>query len=319
VPAGGRTRRVDGAGATVGDDAHASGHRVLDTWMGPMNIRSALVKAIVIAWLAGAAASAWAAERFPPPDFQGGHRVPTMAEPSARTWSAGWLDVGLLAVALGVQTWLMLVRRSRTAVAWTTVIWLAYFGFWRGGCVCPIGATQDVAAALARADYVAPATVIVLFALPVLFALLFGRVFCSGVCPLGAIQDVVLVHPVRVPRWLAAALGVVPWIYLGVAVLLAATDSLFIICRYDPFVSLFRVTGSAGMLVYGGVLLGLSLIVGRPYCRFLCPYGALLGLCARVAWKRPTITPDECIACRLCKDACPVDAIRMPADDGEAP
>ena len=57
------------------------------------------------------------------------------------------------------------------------------------------------------------------------------------------------------------------------------------------------------------VVLVLSTFVGRPYCRFLCPYGALLGLLSRVSWKHATITPDECINCKLCEDACPFGAI----------
>ena len=279
-----------------------------------MPSRTAWRAALVGLCLVGASATAWAAERFPPPDFQTGHALPVMAEPSARTGAAGWFDVGLLALALGVQTWLVLRRRSRTGVAWTTVIWLAYFGFYRGGCVCPIGATQNVALGLADNAYAIPVVVIAIFMLPILFALFFGRVFCGGVCPLGAIQEVVLIRPVRVPGWLAAGLGVLPWAYLGLAVLLAATDSLFVICRYDPFVSLFRFTGSAGLLIYGGTLLAAATVVARPYCRFLCPYGVLLGLCSRVAWRGPSITPDECIGCRLCKDACPVDAIQAPEE-----
>lgn len=64
------------------------------------------------------------------------------------------------------------------------------------------------------------------------------------------------------------------------------------------------------MMITGAVLLVLSMFVGRPYCRYLCPYGALMGLVSRVARWRPTVTPDTCTQCRLCESSCPFGALR---------
>jgi len=270
-----------------------------------------------LAVLVLSAAEAQAVERFPPPDFtETGHTLPPLVQPPP---GAAWQDilhVAALAVGLGLATWFALGLRSRTAIAWLSVASLLYFGFYLGGCVCPIGSVQNVTAGLADPSYTVPVTVVLIFALPVVFSLLVGRVFCSGVCPLGAIQDLVLLKPLRLPLWLQSALGYVPFVYLGLAVLYAATGSGFIICRYDPFVAFFRLDGSAGMFIFGGAMLVLAMFVGRPYCRFLCPYGALLGLGARVAKWRVRTTPDECVKCRLCENACPFGAIRAPTYEG---
>jgi polyferredoxin len=51
-----------------------------------------------------------------------------------------------------------------------------------------------------------PLVVLAFFALPLAFTLFFGRTFCGAVCPIWAIQDVVLLRPVRVPGWLAGPL-----------------------------------------------------------------------------------------------------------------
>ena len=52
--------------------------------------------------------------------------------------------------------------------------------------------------------------VIAFFFLPLVAALLFGRVFCGGVCPLGAVQDLVLLRPVTVPEKLDRVLRWLP-------------------------------------------------------------------------------------------------------------
>jgi ferredoxin len=187
----------------------------------------------------------------------------------------------------------------------------------RHGCICPIGSIQNVSLAVADPGYTVPFSVIAFFALPLLVALFFGRTFCAAVCPLGAMQEMVALRPVKVPAWLDHALGLIPFVYLGAAVVLAALGGAFIICEYDPFVSFFRLHDSAShltanMLVLGACFLVVGLFVGRPYCRYLCPYGAVLGLCSRVSQRHVRIPPGECIKCRLCEDACPYGAILTP-------
>jgi NosR/NirI family nitrous oxide reductase transcriptional regulator len=107
-------------------------------------------------------------------------------------------------------------------------------------------------------------------------------------------------------------LSILPFIYLGAGVLFAATGSAFIICQYDPFVPVFRMSGRTLMVLSGVVLLILGVFVGRPYCRFLCPFGALLKLGAVVARWRVRVTPDYCTQCRLCEASCPFGAMREP-------
>jgi NosR/NirI family transcriptional regulator, nitrous oxide reductase regulator len=220
--------------------------------------------------------------------------------------------VALLAVSLGAAAWLALRRRQRGALVGLSVLCLAYFGFYREGCICPIGATQNVATALVDPRAAVPHYVIAIFVLPLAAALLFGRVFCSGVCPLGAIQELVTLRAVAVPPRLDRALGSLKWAYLVLAVyyaVLPAAQRDFLICRYDPFVGLFRFTGAAWMLGLGGAFLLAGVFVGRPYCRWLCPYGALLSAFSRYAWRSFSITPDRELDCGLCRSACPYGAI----------
>lgn len=260
-----------------------------------------------------AAACLHGEQRFPQPDFESGYTAPPASVPPPRAWALELTDVAVLAAALALGAWLVLKARSRPGVIVLTALSLLYFGFFRKGCVCPIGATQNIALGLSDPSFAVPLTVVAFFALPLAAALLFGRVFCAAVCPLGAIQDLVAVKPLRVPGPLAEALGALRYVYLAVAVLLAAGGAGFVICRYDPFVAFFRLDGKFPMLVFGGVLLLGGIFIARPYCRFLCPYGVLLGWLSRLSWRHASVTPAQCIQCRLCEHSCPFDAINVPS------
>ncbi|MHB8865432.1 MAG: 4Fe-4S binding protein [Pirellulaceae bacterium] len=252
-----------------------------------------------------------AGELIPTPSFSD-HTVPTTQVPSTDSSLWQWADVALLGVALILSTYFALVSRSRRSMLALTVACLIWFGFVRQGCICAIGSTQNVSLALGDASYLIPLGVAAFFLLPLLFTIFFGRTFCASVCPLGAAQELLAVRTLRVPRWLDQALSLIPFLYLGAAVIFAATGTAFIICRYDPFVAFFRLGGNANMLLFGGCMLVVSVFIGRPYCRYLCPYGALLGLTSRASKWHLRIVPGECIECRLCEEACPYGAIHPP-------
>ena len=250
------------------------------------------------------------AQRFPPPQFtETQHQLPRLTGPDARAMALDYLDVAVLLGCLSLAAWLVLRRRSRRGVVALGIFSLLYFGFWRNGCVCAIGSIQNITQALFDSSYTIPLTVLAFGVLPLVFALVFGRVFCAAVCPHGAFQDLMLLRPVRLPVWLEHGLRLLAYVYLGLAVVFAATGGGYFICRYDPFVSIFRLSGSLTMILTGVLFLVVSIFVGRPYCRYLCPYGVLLGLAGSVSRWRARITPDKCIQCRRCEDACPFSAI----------
>lgn len=254
-----------------------------------------------------------AAERFPTPDFETGYTLPATSVPAPRAALLEALDVSLLFVALSLAAFFALKTRSRRALALLLWACLVYFGFWKKGCVCPVGAWQNVLQAATNPTVSVAPSVLLFFALPLVFALFFGRVFCGSVCPLGAIQDVVVLHPKRLPTWLLHALGTLPYLYLGIAALLVYTDTAFLVCRYDFFVGFFRLNGDFWILMTGAAILLLGIFIARPYCRFLCPYGVLLGWASMLSWRKISITPDNCVQCRLCENACPFDAIAPPS------
>ena len=150
-----------------------------------------------------------------------------------------------------LTAWLAIKKRSRNGLVWMSVFSLAYFGFYRQGCICSVGSVQNVSLALFNTGYSIPLTALLFFIIPLLFALAYGRVFCAGVCPLGAIQELTGIRPVKLNKNVEVILASVPFIYLATAVLFAATNSQFLICRYDPFIGIFRLDAPYTMIVFG--------------------------------------------------------------------
>lgn len=256
-------------------------------------------------------------QRFPRPEFESGYQQPSVHMPEPRAQWLEYLDVAVLVGFLVLGTWLVIKRRSRRGMMWLGIGAIAYFGFLRAGCICPIGAVQNVTLSFFDPTYAVSLVILLFFVLPLIVTLFYGRTFCGGVCPLGALQDAVIVKPISLPKWLNKTLGLIPVIFLTLAVLFAATGTDFIICRYDPFIGIFRMDGMFLMLILGASFLLLGMFIGRPYCRFLCPYGVLLGWMSRFSSKHVTISPSKCISCKLCVKSCPFDAIDYPTNEKE--
>lgn len=249
--------------------------------------------------------------KFAPPDFETEYAMPYLFTPPPAGRNTWWEAVILFA-ALSVTTWLVFKSRSRRGLFATSVFSLLFFGFYRQGCICPVGSTQNVAAAIFLPDVGISWIVVSFFVMPLLFSLFFGRVFCASVCPLGAMQELVAIAPIRISPALERVLGMGKYIYLGLAILGVATGAGFLICRYDPFVRIYRMDDNFAMLIAAGLILLVGVFIARPYCRFLCPYGVLLGWMSRFSKHHLEIPPSPCVECRLCEDSCPYNAIDMP-------
>lgn len=271
-----------------------------------------LALCVLVATVSG---SLFAQDRFPQPEFQRDYQLPELTTPAPRKGIYEYLDVAVLIACLTCATFLALKRRSRAGIFMLMLFSLFYFGFWRKGCVCPIGSIQNIVLLFFDRSYKIPLVILAFFTLPLLFTLFFGRIFCAAVCPLGAIQDLFILRPIQLPLWVSEPLGMLPYIYLGFAVLSAAAGAGFLICQFDPFIGIFRRSGQFPMILFGSGILIAGTIIPRPYCRFLCPYSVLLKWMSRFSKWHLTISPDECIECRLCEGSCPFGAIQVPTEE----
>lgn len=147
---------------------------------------------------------------------------------------------------------------------------------------------------------------------------LFGRIYCSTLCPLGLYQEfLMLLFRRKVPVQKNK-----PYKYFLAAITFGALvgGTAYLIRLIDPY-TLF---GSA----VSGAWLGLSLLAvlavlvwfkGRLFCANICPVGVLLGLISKHAVNRIYIENDKCVSCGLCAAKCPTGSIdfRNKAVDNE--
>ena len=178
----------------------------------------------------------------------------------------------------------------------------------------------------------------------VAITLIFGRVFCSFICPLGILNHVVSALP-RIMKRRAIMISN-EWhpvyqtkYYVLVALLTLSAFGVLQVGLLDPIaltvrtfaVTIFPGLQKAGVPIYatqpyylGGwfvgilflVILAANRFVVRLWCRLLCPLGALLGLLAKFSLLRVHKNPSACNACHKCTEAChgacdPHDKIRV--------
>jgi polyferredoxin len=150
---------------------------------------------------------------------------------------------------------------------------------------------------------------------------LFRKAFCSWLCPVGTISEYlwqlgrkIFRRNFHLPRWLDAFLRGLKYLLLGFfvwAVSSMAVDELaaFMNSPYGviadvKMLNFFRHMGETGAIVLG-VLVVASLFIQNFWCRYLCPYGALLGITSLFGPARIRRNPETCIDCAKCAKACP--------------
>ena len=162
------------------------------------------------------------------------------------------------------------------------------------------------------------ATILVILAL--LSAILLRKSFCSWVCPVGLISESLarlgrksFGRNFQVWRWLDRPLQSLKYLLLVFfvwAILTMSAEALqaFIQSPYnkvaDVKMGLFFVNlGQVGITVMIVLIVG-SVFIHGLWCRYLCPYGALLGLLSWMSPVRIRRTAESCIDCSLCDQAC---------------
>ena len=151
-------------------------------------------------------------------------------------------------------------------------------------------------------------------------AILFGPVFCGWICPFGSLQEWLggigrkLFKKRRynnfIPEKIDRVLRYARYLVLAWVIYMTAATGTLIFAEYDPYFAMFNFW-SDEVAVSGLVILGItilaSLFVERPWCKYACPYGAVLGLTNLFRIFRIRRVPGTCKLDGACDINCPMN------------
>jgi polyferredoxin len=187
--------------------------------------------------------------------------------------------------------------------------------------LCPFGGVVTIYQYITAGSFVQKIheSAFILMILGFLLALILGPVFCGWVCPLGSLQEWIsklgrklfkrrFNHfiPEKVDRYLRYLRYLVAaWI-----IFMTAKSATLVFAQLDPYNALFTFwtseVGNGGLIVLGVTII-LSLFVERPWCKYACPYGALLGIFNRFRVAKLHRNEKTCINCKKCDQVCPMN------------
>ena len=187
--------------------------------------------------------------------------------------------------------------------------------------ICPFGGVVSVYQFIAAGTYVHKIHSAAFVLMWIVFALtvFLGPVFCGWICPLGSIQEWFgklgkkifkrrfnRMIPYKVDR----ILRYLRYLMLGWVLYMTAVTGTLVFSDIDPYFALFnfwRSEVAIGGVFILAVVLVLSLIVERPFCKYACPYGAVLGVFNLFRIFKIRRRPSTCIDCKACDRSCPMN------------
>ncbi|MBB6480869.1 4Fe-4S binding protein [Spirochaeta isovalerica] len=150
-------------------------------------------------------------------------------------------------------------------------------------------------------------------------AILVGPIFCGWICPFGTFQEWLgklgrkifkKKYNKFIPYKYDKYLRFLRYLVLIWAVVMTAWSGKIIFADFDPYYALFQFwTGEVAVTGFIALFLVvlLSLFVERPFCKYACPYGAVLGLFNFIRIFALRRNADTCISCSACDNACPMN------------
>ncbi|EKE18537.1 MAG: hypothetical protein ACD_9C00302G0002 [uncultured bacterium] len=184
---------------------------------------------------------------------------------------------------------------------------------------CPFGAVEGFFTYITTGQYLQRTytSSFILMGIIILLTLIFGRVFCSFFCPLGAIQEWIrslgrkigIKKDLELPTWLDKYARYLKYIILAFIVYFSYKTGDLIFRGYDPFNALMHLGEEFDEKIAGYSILAVVLISAlfskNWWCRYFCPLGAAMGIIRKISPFKIKRNESSCISCGKCDKNCP--------------
>ena len=144
-------------------------------------------------------------------------------------------------------------------------------------------------------------------------SLIFAKYYCGWICPKGIIQEYIYYKKLKIniPDRLDKILKSGKYIMLILLIMSPVIFKYKLFREIGPFKVIFNLDGSTYLIIFLVVVLLSSVFIERAYCRYFCPFGALLGILSFFSFNKIRFVDNnnKCKACNLCVKACPTNAI----------
>lgn len=145
-------------------------------------------------------------------------------------------------------------------------------------------------------------------------AFIAGRSFCAHICPVGSVQE--LASDIPLKKIDISRTGMLEMVRFGIFIAIITAGLYFInLMEYTGIYDFFSLTLSVGFFLFAA-LLALSVLIYRPVCRILCPFGVLFSLAGHFS-RNLLVRTGACINCKKCEKACPVHCAEKGASKRE--
>jgi polyferredoxin len=221
----------------------------------------------------------------------------------------------IILMALGIIGYLLKKRILRYL---TLLVSVGFIGFYYGNCLAGPGQVQNLTFNISKFSATLPYYFKI--AIIIIPGILLGAVFCGWVCPMGAFQEIFNFSQTKRTKnkTLLKIDGYLRYIRFGAMIILLIYPFIGkdLLHNLNPFRVIFGFAYIPDypmmLMIFGGIIVISSVFIHRPWCRYLCPFGAIMSLTSKFSLFKITLKDETaCVSCGICERTCKIGAIVM--------